>query len=261
MPTYFWFVWLLGMAVTTTIGAIVVRRWRDTYGWGVMVSLLAVYLLTNTVLAGRLVDLGTITLLGYDIRFVVLTGTVLWPFTLQLIDMVNEVYGERRAYITAAVAYLGRFAFLSVVVVGASMTPVWGADQEAFWQGYFTGTYRIVFAALVAYTTVKALNIYVFARFKRRTMPNEHTLWQKIKGGFLRTWGSDFIAQIVDSPVFYTLAFYGLMPNDVLLSLILGAFTTKVIINQVGIPYYAAFRVLLEWNFFGYVTEKVRKDY
>lgn len=250
MPPIFWILWLGGMALTTVVGTVIVRMYRDTYGWGILVSILTALLITNTVMAGRLVNMGTLPLpFGREVVFITLTGTVIWPFTSQVVDMINEVYGQRKAYVAAGLAYFGRIIFLAVALAGGELAAVWGAEQEGFWQSYFVGsTARIVGAAFVSYAVVQFLNIYVFAKFKQRTLPTENTLWKKVKGGFLRSWGGDFFADLIDSPLFYFLAFYGTMPMDQFIALNIGAFSVKWFVNQVDLPYYALFRVLLEWD-------------
>lgn len=260
MPPYFWLLWLGGMVFTTVIGTIIVRNFRDTYGWGVLTSILTAYLITNTVMAGRLVNMGTLQLpFGMSqIVFITLTGTILWPFTSQIVDMINEVYGGRKAYVAAGLAYLGRIIFVTVAVAGAALAPVWGPDKEGFWQGYFGNVPRIVVAAAISYAVVQFLNIYVFVKFKKRTMPTEDTLWKKIKGGFLRSWGGDFVADLIDSPLFYFLAFFGTMPMEQFIALNIGAFSVKWIINQIDLPFYVLFRVLLEAPSLG---PEVQKDY
>lgn len=250
MPALFWIYWLVGMAFTTAVGALIMRRWRDTYGWGILVSILTAYLLVNTALASRAV---TVTVFGLTLTL--LSGTLVWPFTSQIVDMINEVYGGRKAYVAAAMGYLGRIIFVLVAGAAAYLTPKWGlgSPQELWWQSYFGQMPRIVAAAAVSYGVVQWLNIYVFVKFKRKTMPTETDLWSTVKGGFLRSWGGDFFGDLVDGPVFYFLAFAGVMPWPVLWSLIVGATGTKMIINQIDLPYYALFRVLL--------GTKIKKDY
>jgi len=248
MPALFWIYWLGGMAVATAIGAWTIRKYRDTYGYPILVSILTAYLIVNTALASRRVEVYV-----FGIRLVLLTGTLLWPFTSQIVDMINEVYGGKKAYAAAAFSYIGRFIFLIVVAFGAYLTPIWDPQQEAWWQSYFGAVPRIVFAAAISYAVVQFLNIYVFVKFKRKTLPTETDLWSRIKGGFARAWGGDFFGDLFDGPVFYLLAFAGTMDWPTLWALIISATVSKFIVNQVDLPYYVLFRVLL--------GEKVKKDY
>lgn len=240
MPIAFWIIWGASLVATTFIGTYVVRRWRDTYGWGILVTFLSAYLIVNTALASR-----TVTVPVFGLSLTLLSGSIIWPFTSQVVDMINEVYGGKKAYVAAALGYLGRLVFVCVALAAAQLSPVWDPAKEVWWQSYFGQLGRTVFAGAVAYGAVQFLNIYVFVKFKRQTMPNEHTLWQIVKGGFLRSWTGDIFAELVDSPIFYTLAFAGVMPWPLLGSLILSGIGTKIVMDQFNIPFYALFRILL----------------
>jgi hypothetical protein len=229
------------MVVTTVVGTWFIKRYRDTYGYAVMLSILTALLLTNTVLAGRRV--GFEGPFGWEM--VLLSGTVIWPFTSQVVDMINEVYGAKKSYVAAGVAYIGRLIFLVVVVMAAQMSPVWEPAAEGWWSGYFGSVWRIVLAGAISYGAVQFFNIYVFAKFKRRTLPTEIDFWSRLKGGFLRSWGGDFFGDLLDGPIFYIIGFAGILPWPDVVTLTISATATKFFINQVDLPFYALFRVLL----------------
>src|SRR3989337_1010455 len=103
MNLWFWILWLGGMSILTALGTFVIKKYRDTYGYTVLVVILASLLTVNTVMAGRKVSVEI-----FGISMILLSGTVIWPFTSQIIDMINEVYGSKKSYVAAALAYLGR---------------------------------------------------------------------------------------------------------------------------------------------------------
>jgi uncharacterized integral membrane protein (TIGR00697 family) len=92
----------------------------------------------------------------------------------------------------------------------------WGG-QEA-WDAILGTVPRILAASFVAYLIGELVNAYVLARLKV-AMEGRH-LW-------VRTIGSTLVGQLLDSAVFITIAFAGVMPAEVLVGAIVTQWLVK----------------------------------
>lgn len=245
--------WLVGLTVTTLIGAEVVKRARG-YGWGILTSFLAAYLIVNMVLVPRLISIPHISLLG--VSAIVVSGTIFWPFITNITDMINEIYGRKKAYIAAGVGFLGRIIFVIFIVMAMTSDPFltekWTAETEAWWQSYFAMTGRVMLAALGSYAIQQFFNIHIFANLKSKWRHIETTPGKRVKFGILRSWASDTVDILVDSPTFYVFAFAWVLPWPLIATLTVSAIVIKLLISQVNQPFYALFR----WR-----THNVEREY
>jgi len=143
--------------------------------------------------------------------------------TFTLIDLINEKLGKKRArqviYSTfAANILLALYFQLAISLPSASFY----SNQRAF-ASVLGATPRIVAASLTAYLVSSLIDTQVFA-------------WWREKIGrarWLRVLISNSISTAVDSALFITLAFYGLMP---LLALIEGQYLVKMTVTVVSLP-------------------------
>lgn len=154
---------------------------------------------------------------------VVPAAIFIYTLTFTLIDLINESMGKqgaRKVILAAFIAniLLAAYAQLTVLLPPASFY----SGQEAY-ASVLGSTPRIVFASLTAYLISALIDAEIFAFWKTR-----------IRGPkWLRVLVSNTISTGVDSVVFITLAFYGLMP---IWSLIEGQYVVKMAITLVSLP-------------------------
>ncbi len=154
---------------------------------------------------------------------VVPSAIFIYTLTFTLIDLINESMGKpgaRRVILSAFIAnlLLAAYAQLTVLLPPASFY----SGQEAY-ASVLGSTPRIVFASLTAYLISSLIDAEIF------------TFWKThIRGPkWLRVLASNAISTWVDSLVFITLAFYGLMP---IWPLIKGQYLVKMAITLVSLP-------------------------
>ncbi|HEX5505775.1 MAG TPA: queuosine precursor transporter, partial [Thermomicrobiales bacterium] len=169
--------------------------------WYVVVAALFVTcLITANVVAVKLVALGPL---------IVPAGVVVFPVGYILGDVLTEVYGFRRA---RAVIWLGFGCNLLFVVAAwvAGLLPA-----ASFWDGQ--GAYerilgftpRLLAASFVAYLVGETANSLVLSRMK--VLTEGRWLWT-------RTIGSTIVGEGLDSLIFITIAFAGLLSPRALLT-------------------------------------------
>ena len=175
-------------------------------------------LLISNVASTKIIDLKWFTFDG---------GTLLFPLSYIFGDILTEVYGYRKS---RNVIWLGFFMALLMslvfIVVGVlPAAPDWG-NQSAY--DLILGlTPRIVFASLVAYTFGEFSNSFILAKMK---------IWTKGKMLWMRTIGSTLVGELVDSTIFIMIAFFGVLPNSLLLILIISNYIFKTAIEILFTP-------------------------
>lgn len=237
MTPLFWILWLSGLLISTFVGAYVVRfhREKGLYFLGVM---LAIYVVGANVLVPRLAGLNI-----FGLSFVLVTGSIIWPYTAQLSDMINEIYGKKSAIYAAALSYTANLMFVLFVLM-AFQTPAINADAEPFFKTFFGVAWRVLLASTCSYTLANLADISVFAGIKKTYYKQEATAGNILKYSGLRSILSDGVNMVIDNVVFYTIAFLGTMPFPVLLGLIGSSMAAKVIMSQIDLPFYWAFRMM-----------------
>lgn len=230
--------WLLGMAVSTVFGSWIVRNHRNL-GYMVFSAMLAIYIVSANILVPRLVNFNI-----FGASFVLVTGSIIWPYTSQLGDMINEIYGKKYTYWAAAVGYVANLMFVGFTLMAFNLPPLWDAQAEGFFQNFFGLAFRVVVASICSYTASNLIDINTFARFKKWTMEHERGILSMLLFSSGRSAVSDALAMVVDNIVFYTIAFAGTMPTDALVTLIVSSGVAKVILSQVDLPFFWAFKLM-----------------
>ena len=134
-------------------------------------------------------------------------GSFAHAFTFPCTDAVAEVYGAKRARM---MVYLGTSVYIIATVLIYIATLLPPADGWPHNEAYvsFAAAPRIVLGSVIATVFAQLWDIYVFEWVKRKTGPK--FLW-------LRNNVSTLGSQLFDTIIFYTIAFYGIIPNEVLL--------------------------------------------
>ena len=174
-----------------------------------LVALFVACLIAANVLAVKLILVGGL---------VMTAGIIVFPISYIVGDVITEVYGYRA--VRRVIWYgVGANALVVVAIWAAQAlpsAPFW-QDQPAF-DAILGQVPRIVAASLIAYLVGEFANAYVLARMKV-AMEGRH-LW-------LRAIASTFVGQGLDSAVFMTAAFAGIMPWPVLAGAILTQWLVK----------------------------------
>lgn len=146
-------------------------------------------------------------------------GVLFFPISYLFGDIMTEVYGFKRDR-RAVWAGFGALAFASVmalVVVNLPPAPFW-ADRQGAIETVFGNTWRIVLASLIAFWCGSFANSVVLAKMK--IMTQGRWLWT-------RTIGSTMVGELIDSSLFYTIAFWGIMTTDQLITVTLTQYVLK----------------------------------
>jgi uncharacterized integral membrane protein (TIGR00697 family) len=174
-----------------------------------MAAFVTVLICSNVIGAAKVAQVGGFTFGA---------GVLFFPLSYVFGDVLTEVYGYARAR-KVVWAGFGAVIFASLMsFIVVSLPPAPGWTGQAGYLEVFGQTPRIVAASLFAYFCGEFANSYVLAKMKVKT-----------KGRFLwlRTIGSTVVGEGVDSLIFYPIAFYGIWPNELVVTVMLTNYLIK----------------------------------
>jgi uncharacterized integral membrane protein (TIGR00697 family) len=148
-----------------------------------------------------------------------MAGVLFFPISYIFGDILTEVYGyaRDRRVVWAGFAALGFASFMAAVVVHLPPADFWRDKQPAV-EAIFGNTPRIIAASIVAFLCGTFVNSYVLAKMKILT--SGRALWSRIIG-------STLCGELVDSILFYSIAFYGLWPREQLIDALFTQYLLK----------------------------------
>ncbi|MBI5472543.1 MAG: queuosine precursor transporter [Ignavibacteriae bacterium] len=150
-------------------------------------------------------------------------GIFIYALTFTLVDLINDRLGKKEARHVVYAAFAANILLaLYAQLIIALPAPAFFANQDAM-EAVLGSTARIVAASLTAYLISSVIDIEIFGWWKSRV--------RGYKWG--RVLVSNSVSTLVDSVVFVTLAFAGVLP---LLPLIVGQYILKMAITCLSIP-------------------------
>ncbi len=164
----------------------------------------------------------------YLFGFLVPAGIIVFPLSYLFGDVLTEVYGYAAA---RRVIWLGFFcnllaviAFLIAGIVPAA--PFW--HNQAAYNAILGFTPRLLLASFTAYLVGEFTNSFVLAKLKIAT--RGRWLWT-------RTIGSTFVGEGLDTLIFISIAFWGIIPPQFMLTTMLTQWLFKVLYEVIATPF------------------------
>ncbi len=191
---------------------------RTTGHYATVVAVFCGLLIISNVGATKLISAGPLITDG---------GAFLFPLVYVVGDVMSEVYGWRatRRAIWLAFGLSGLAAVTFLAVQAAPPAPDW--HNQAAFEAVLGFVPRIVLASLAGFLCGQLLNAWVLVRIKART--DEPRLW-------LRLIGSTGVGELVDTIVFCTIAFYGVLTGWPFVNYVITGYFYKVAVEVLVLP-------------------------
>lgn len=159
-------------------------------------------------------------------------GTIIFPFTFLLSDLITEVYGYKFARLAVWCGFGFNWLFLAYGQIIIHLpTPDFAVHSNEIFGELLGTSLRIICASTASYLIAEPLNSYVMSKMKILHSGN-------MMG--VRFVSSTVVASFLDSNIFGFLAFYGVMPTKDLIVFNMTMWGVKVIIEVVGLPFSVA---------------------
>lgn len=159
-------------------------------------------------------------------------GTLVFPLTFLLSDLITEVYGYKYARRAIWCGFLFNAFYIIYGQLVVHMPSPDYQTNNALFDSLVSINARIIFASGISYLCSEPLNSYVMAKSKIQM----HGRYMASRFVF-----STIIASGVDSFIFSTIAFYGTMSNHNLFNLMVTMWFIKVLIEILGLPFSTYF--------------------
>lgn len=181
----------------------------------VMVAFVTVLLCSNLIGAAKAAQI-TLPVIG-PVTFG--AGVLFFPVSYIFGDVLTEVYGygRDRRVVWAGFAALAFATFMAFVVLRMPVAPFM-IDYQKSLEDVFGNTWRIALGSLIAFCCGSFANSYTLAKMK---------LWTGGRWLWTRTIGSTLAGELVDSSLFYVIAFYGIWPLEKVIQVAIAQYILK----------------------------------
>jgi uncharacterized integral membrane protein (TIGR00697 family) len=148
-----------------------------------------------------------------------MAGVLFFPISYIFGDVLTEVYGyaRDRRVVWAGFGALAFASFMAAVVVNLPPAEFWRDKQPAV-EAIFGNTPRIIAASVIAFLCGTFVNSFVLAKMK---------IWTEGRWLWSRVIGSTLCGELVDSVLFYSIAFLGLWPGSQLIEVMFTQYVLK----------------------------------
>ncbi len=231
--------WLVGLVISVCLSVWLIKKERDL-GYTFLVTLSAGYIVFANILTPRMIQIDV----GIE-QLTIATGSLIWPFTAQLADMINEIYGRKKTVYAFLFGYIVNLLFVIFILMASKTVSQWSYEEEFFWRKYFFPSGRILFASTISFIVCSLIDIYFFSFLKNKFMAKEDNSGVKVLAywGGLRNVTSDILNMLCDGILFSIIAFVYILPKEVLFNLIISSTVLKVTMSVIDTPLFIFFRI------------------
>ncbi|MDR2945060.1 MAG: queuosine precursor transporter [Methanosarcinales archaeon] len=241
--------WMAAMTIVTISSVRIVQKY-PAYGFAALTAFYVAYLLSSQVIATKLATFDFGTWFGFSIVLSTPAAALLYPFIAQVLDMINEVYGKRRAVAAVLIALATQVLFVMFIAMAVKIPAAAFYELDSEWTAIFALSVGVTFASWVSFLACSLLDTFMFSYIKQKLRPKELAF----KGDtflnpyiWIRSLVTDVFSLAVDSVIFVIIAFYfvGGMPWEVVSGLIVGQLAVKVIIGAADTPWFVLYKRIL----------------
>ncbi len=225
MPIQIIIIWIVGITSFTLLGSWYAKKLNKP---DLLIALYVSFILIAQILAIKI----SVFNLGFKI-FTSPSGILVFSVTYLLTDIVNEKFGRREVHKMVLIAFICQVAMVLFFWLGSILPPASFWNMQDSWQKIFLLVPRITIASWAAFLISENLDAIIFAWLKKIT-DGKH-LW-------MRNVFSSIPALAIDSVIFVSLAFAGIMP---ILPLIIGQIAVKWLVGLINVPFMYINRFIL----------------
>lgn len=200
----------------------------------ILVAFFVAVLLISNIASTKILSLWKFTFDG---------GTVLFPLSYIFGDILTEVYGFRRSRRVIWLGFGSALLMSLIMFIVQLLPPAEGWNNQEAFESVLGFIPRIVFASLLAYFAGEFSNSVIMSRLKIKTRGK--LLW-------LRTISSTLAGEGIDTIIFCLVAFYGTIPESLLISVILSNYIFKCSVEILLTP--------LTYSVVGFLKKKENED-
>lgn len=158
---------------------------------------------------------------------------VAYPLTFLMTDVIGEIWGKEEANKTVKLGFICQMISLALIG-GAILLPVVPfADNQAQFTAILGSSFRVVFASMIGYLVSQSWDVWIFHKVRDAYIKKHGST----KGGrWIWNNASTMTSQIIDTAIFITIAFIGVVPN--IWTMILSQYLVKFVYALLDTPFF-----------------------
>lgn len=163
-------------------------------------------------------------------------GNAIYGSIFLVTDILNEKYGKKEAKKAVWLGFASLIMMTIIMQVVLQFTPSPDDFAHDSLSTIFGLIPQIALGSIIAYLVSQYTDVYIFS-FLRKLFPSDKAFW-------IRNNGSTMLSQLLDTLIFTSIAFYGVLPLDVWMSVFFSTYLLKFLVSILGTP-------------FGYIAKKM----
>ena len=141
---------------------------------------------------------------------VIPSAIVCYPITFLITDVIGELWGKEQANKTVRLGFICQLISLALIGIAILLPVAPFADNQAEFSSILGSTFRVVFASMCGYLVAQTWDVWFFHKI-RNAFISKHG--DTGKGRWIWNNASTMTSQIIDTAIFITIAFTGVVPN------------------------------------------------
>lgn len=209
-------IWLLYVLINYSVILFAYRRWGKV---GLMIFAPISIILAN-IQVNKLVYL-----FGIETTL----GNIAYSSIFLISDILSENYGKKAASKVVGIGFLTMIFTTVVMNIALVLTPSSSDTNQVHLTAIFTPFIRLMIASLLAYVVSSNIDIYLYQVIKK-IFPDFTNIW-------IRNNLSTLLSQVLDNLIFNFVAFYGVFPVSLILTITFSTYFLKIITSALDTPF------------------------
>ena len=183
-----------------------------------------VWITMGTIIANIQV-MKSITLFGIEATL----GNIMYGTIFLATDALSEKYGKKSAQRAVYLGFFMMAASIVIMQIALLFSPNIYDTAQPHLEAIFGFYLRVASASLIAYLISQTLDVFLFNKIKDK-LPDTKWLW-------IRNNVATIISQLIDTAIFVSLAFIGVIESSILWQIFISTFLIKMMVALLDTPF------------------------
>lgn len=156
-------------------------------------------------------------------------GNAVYGSIFLVTDILNEKYGKKEAKKAVWLGFTSLLMMTAIMQFVIQFQPAPDDFAQESLSTIFGLIPRIALGSMIAYLVSQYTDVLIFS-FIRKLFPSDGAFW-------IRNNGSTMLSQLLDTLIFTSIAFLGVYPAEVWLSVFISTYVLKFLVSILGTPF------------------------
>ena len=148
-------------------------------------------------------------------------------------DVIGEIWGKEEANKTVKLGFICQMISLALIGCAILLPVAPFADNQSQFTAILDSSFRVVFASMIGYLVSQSWDVWIFHKIRDAYIAKHGST----KGGrWIWNNASTMTSQIIDTAIFITIAFSGVVPN--IWTMILSQYLVKFVYALLDTPFF-----------------------